>query len=62
MMVPFGFGAGFRIAMFDRAVMLELGRPILGGRGSKMGGILLVTGGRGDGGGLLLDFTILCIK
>ena len=52
MMVP--FGAGFKIAT-GRPDMLEwLGRPMLGGRGSKIG-IVLITGGRGDGGGLLLN-------
>ena len=53
MMVP--FGAGFKIAT-GRPDMLEwlLGRPVLGGRGSKIG-IVLITGGRGDGGGLLLN-------
>ena len=50
MMVP--LGAGFKIAT-GRPDMLELGRPMLGGRGSKIG-ILVVTGGKGDGGGLFL--------
>ena len=63
MMVP--FGAGVRRATFGRPDMVELGRLMLGGRGSKIG-ILLVTGGSGDGGGLLLQLyartNSLCMK
>ena len=52
MIVP--FGAGFKIATGRPDILEWLGRPMLGGRGSKIG-IVLVTGGRGDGGGLLLQ-------